>query len=162
MTRPTDSRLITELVTRKAAVDAPNSSGETPLFEACRNNKQSCVECLLALQANPNALNPSSHTPLHVLCTAGAFGRCMDLLLAHGANPFLCDANDRLPTEAVFPGSSGPGLLRLRAAVAQRYRRAVRALLLALRRSGRPEHRLDDLMLRWMFGREGLVRLFDA
>eukprot|EP00668_Euglena_longa_P040321 GGOE01053105.1.p1 GENE.GGOE01053105.1~~GGOE01053105.1.p1 ORF type:complete len:258 (-),score=50.43 GGOE01053105.1:484-1257(-) len=160
--RPTDCRLINELVSHKAAVDVAEQSGDTPLMVACRYNKLNCVEYLLALQANPNVQSPQGNTPLHALCATGSIARCTDLLLAHGANPFLSNADGRLPTEVICPGSSGPALLRLHQEVARRYRRAVRALLLALNRSGRPEHQLDDMMLRWMFGRDGLVRLFDT
>jgi|LauGreDrversion4_2_1035121.scaffolds.fasta_scaffold91062_3 ankyrin repeat protein len=38
----------------------------TPLHFAVINGQFKCAECLLALGANPNAVNVDGHTPLHV------------------------------------------------------------------------------------------------
>lgn len=51
---------------------------------------------LLEQGADVNAIGPDGMTPLHVAAERGAVGICR-FLLHHGANPTLCDAQERNP-----------------------------------------------------------------
>lgn len=49
-------------------INARNSEGDTALFIAIANNNIDIIECLLAYDADPNAVNYSKKTPLKMAC----------------------------------------------------------------------------------------------
>lgn len=62
-----------------------DSSGDTPLFQAARDNEE-IVKLLLANKADVNATNETGQTPLFFAATSGHV-EIVDLLLQRGADP---------------------------------------------------------------------------
>ncbi|MDP2307695.1 MAG: ankyrin repeat domain-containing protein [Pseudomonadota bacterium] len=84
------------LATDRAAVNARNDDGETPLHVACSRKSSALVEALLAAGADPDARDGMQRTPLH----GAAFvrdGAAVRRLLAAGADPDPVDAQGTGP-----------------------------------------------------------------
>ena len=86
-------KVINLLIEKGATIDAPDTNGETPLFDALRSTikdgekQRASVEALLVKGANPNAENRKGLTPLNVaqrMRRAGA-KKVVEMLRAHGA-----------------------------------------------------------------------------
>lgn len=86
-------KVINLLIEKGATIDAPDTNGETPLFDALRSTikdgekQRASVEALLVKGANPNAENRKGLTPLNVaqrMRRAGA-KKVAEMLRAHGA-----------------------------------------------------------------------------
>ena len=86
-------KVINLLIEKGATIDAPDTNGETPLFDALRSTikdgekQRASVEALLVKGANPNAENRKGLTPLNVarrMRRAGA-KKIVEMLRAHGA-----------------------------------------------------------------------------
>lgn len=58
---------------------------------------------LLEHGADPNIWTPQHGTPLHIAAAAGHTA-VVDVLLVHGACPFLCNANGKMAIELLLEG----------------------------------------------------------
>jgi len=60
--------VIKKLIEAGADVNAKNENGETPLHNAARYNRASCIKVLLGGETiKPNEKNRNGHTPLHII-----------------------------------------------------------------------------------------------
>ena len=78
------------------AIDARNSSGETPLHIAVRMGNTLAILVLLKFGANPNIQNQSGESPLHLVCSIkgkpeNEIMLIIDQLVLHGANLDILD-----------------------------------------------------------------------
>jgi ankyrin repeat protein len=76
------------------------------------------VALLLKLRADPNALNDSGMTPLHLAAHQGNFALA-ELLLAHGARKNVKDEQGRTPLDLAQLPTPDPARQEERAAVAK-------------------------------------------
>ncbi|XP_067674787.1 ankyrin repeat, PH and SEC7 domain containing protein secG-like [Haliotis asinina] len=82
------------LVDHKAHLNAKDSAGQTPLIVATRERRFSAVKYLIAKNCNIDCQDKSGRTALHY---ASQNGTGVDILLAAGANPNVCDINNCTP-----------------------------------------------------------------
>lgn len=75
---------------------------ETVLHRVAQwENEQAFLQDLLAAGADINAVNELGYTPLHWASAANC-PENITFLLTHGANPFLCDNNQKTPRSAAI------------------------------------------------------------
>lgn len=83
----------------------PNMTGTSPLHEAAACASPAAVALLCSHGADPNAVNYSGRTPLHIVCKRTLFTpdalqeQVVEILLANGANPTSRDASGLKPSE---------------------------------------------------------------
>jgi ankyrin repeat protein len=109
--------LIRLLVARGADLNARTKEGATPLFQAVSGNRSAAVKALLELGADPNIATTHGLTALSVAQnrlsgpqsreSVEAAPQIVDLLLAHGANPFA----QRLLSIAMGDSTNSLGVL---------------------------------------------------
>ncbi|EKG22289.1 hypothetical protein MPH_00356 [Macrophomina phaseolina MS6] len=76
-----------------ATIDIACSEGNTPLMMAAAHRRVGIAQLLLDRGANPNAKNSASRTALHIAAGKDGSEETVKLLLAHGADANLPDAN---------------------------------------------------------------------
>lgn len=81
-----------KILLERSHPDMRDSSGKTPLHEACLKGHVAAVELLLNSGAKVDARRPNGFTPLHYVAANGHKDVC-SVLLAHGAE---CTVPDRL------------------------------------------------------------------
>lgn len=75
-----------------SGVDTPDDRGLTPLMFACRANSTRSIVALLALGADPNAVDHEGRTPLMHYCEFAIHTvRGLEALLESGADPMAVD-----------------------------------------------------------------------
>ena len=74
------------LIHAGANVNAANSYGVTPLWEACNNGSGPMVEKLAAAGANPNATLPGTGETALMRCASAGDAQAVKVLLEHGAD----------------------------------------------------------------------------
>jgi ankyrin repeat protein len=82
----TNLDLETQLLASTSNIDAPDSSGQTPLFWASVRGDEAAVKTLLKYGANPNVVSNMGETPLH-WSTMARNENCTRYLLEGGAEP---------------------------------------------------------------------------
>ncbi|HBL98999.1 TPA: hypothetical protein DDZ86_05150 [Candidatus Dependentiae bacterium] len=80
----------------KEIINAQNSYGKTPLYQACSKNYKDIVKLLLENGANPNIPNKDKETPLYWACAKG-YLEIVKLLLEKGANPNIANKDKETP-----------------------------------------------------------------
>ncbi len=90
--------LLPELLARNANVDAPDGMGSTPLMYAVDHNDRDILLDLLTARADVNHANKIGNTALHLAVAQKNAVNCA-LLLDHGANPNLANAEGLTPLD---------------------------------------------------------------
>lgn len=93
-------RIVRILVTAGISVNARDTWGTTPLHEAAGGDggNIAAVRTLLELGAEPDPIDGSGKTPLHMAAFRGDLD-CIKALLAHGVDPRRTDAKGRTPVD---------------------------------------------------------------
>lgn len=94
-------RIVEELVTAGAPVDAIGADGGTPLHWACHHDRPDMIALLLEAGADPEIANLWGRTPLHVASRRGCLGVAA-LLLDRGANPNALTREGWTPLHVAF------------------------------------------------------------
>jgi ankyrin repeat protein len=93
-----------------AAVNSPAGNGALPIHGAAAVGRVDVLEFLISQKADPNAVDPTGETPLHIAAFVHG-GDCKATvlaLLAHGADPNHLDAKKQLPLHWAALGKDGP------------------------------------------------------
>lgn len=85
---------VRELLSREAAVDAPDAAGLTPLHVSALAGHAEVVTLLLGKGASPSATTSAGRTPLHLAALGGRAGAAR-ALLSKGADPNARDSGGR-------------------------------------------------------------------
>jgi len=90
-------RKIDLLIRNHANLEATDSRGATPLFDAISNGNIKAIQRLVRAGANVNAQSPTKWTPLHEACTLSMPKAkiVLDLLLLGGVIPDLANSSGR-------------------------------------------------------------------
>src|SRR3989339_601373 len=80
----------------KEIINAQNSYGKTPLYQACSKNYKDIVKLLLENGANPNIPNKDKETPLYWACAKGNL-EIVKLLLEKDADVNIANKNRETP-----------------------------------------------------------------
>src|SRR3989339_492603 len=80
----------------KEIINAQNSYGKTPLYQACSKNCKDIVELLINKGADVNIANKNGETPLYWTCSNGC-KNITELLINKGADVNIANKNGETP-----------------------------------------------------------------
>ena len=90
--------LLPELLAHNANVDAPDGMGSTPVMYAVDHNDRDILLDLLTARTDVNHANKIGNTALHLAVAQKNAVNCA-LLLDHGANPNIANADGQTPLD---------------------------------------------------------------
>lgn len=156
------------LLEKGAAIDAKNTSNQTPLLYAAYGGFRQVVELLISKGAVVQYLDTNGRSPLHYAAREGR-PEVVEVLFKNGANPSLRDSQNRTPLEYAvlrnktavvetlmklirFDAKSPEGSMILHSAASQGNEALVKTLLEQGADPNRPSPNGDTILLSYLRG----------
>lgn len=97
----------------RGSLEVPDSSGHYPLITAVELGNREVVRLLLGVNANPNRVDSSGNSALHLAIQLKGKTTPIDLLLSAGADPNAVDSSGRTPLLAAVEAENRHAVIYL-------------------------------------------------